>query len=72
MPDKLGGEFEFEVGRDDYFGSGNSIYYTVRLPHQCDHWEITYTQDKAQAIAEMETFVREAQAALEALREACP
>lgn len=76
-PEELGGEFEFEAGVKVearwYDADGVpqlATTYTVRLPHQCDAWEITEERDRDAAIEVMETFIREAQAALEKLREA--
>lgn len=43
-------------------------YWTVDLPHQCDEWEVASSTDPAEAVAEMEQFVSDAQAALEELR----
>lgn len=51
--------------------------FRVFLPHQCDDWEITGNGDlkydtveytREQAIADLEEFITEAQAALETLR----
>jgi len=68
-PKSLGGEYKFEVGVE----SGSPYRepaYTVQLPHSCGEWVVTAEADKAKAIAEMELFIVEAQAALEKLREA--
>ena len=75
VPDGLGGEFEFQAGISTTKGILDAdgqpqTYYTVRLPHQCDHWVITETPDRATAIAETELFIAEAREALAALKEA--
>lgn len=47
--------------------------WMVFLPHQCDWWEITKYEGadtKEEAIADMEQFIAEAQAALEELKAA--
>ena len=64
VPDELGGNFEFAAGLTE------GGYFTVRLPHQCDHWVITETKDRATAIAETERFIAEAREALAVLKEA--
>jgi len=76
-PDELGGRYEFAAGADvevDWWNDEGqpvtSTWYTVRLPHQCDSWEITRTRTREEAISEMETFIREAQEALARLRDA--
>ena len=76
-PDEMGGDFEFQAGieiKDGYYSNYRSrtlaVTYTVRLPHQCDEWVIAESHDKAVAITQMETFIREANAALDKLREA--
>ena len=73
-PDKLGGDFEFSAGikvENGYLtADGTLVLYTVTLPHQCDSWVITETLSREDAVTEMEAFIREAQAALEKLREA--
>lgn len=47
--------------------------WMVKLPHQCDSWDIAggdgYPVPHEEAVAAMERFIAEAQAALEALRE---
>lgn len=49
--------------------------YRVYLPHQCSDWDIVgydgyvQTSDQAEAVAELERFIAEAQRALTALRE---
>ena len=68
-PKSLGGENGFEVGIEP--GSPyREPAYTVRLPHQCGEWVVTAETDKAKAVAEMELFITEAQAALDKLRKA--
>lgn len=77
-PEDLGGQFGFKSGVKvavDYYrpnGEGPVLEttYVACLPHQCDAWEIAWSADRETAIAEMETFIREAQAALEKLKEA--
>lgn len=74
-PDELGGRFDFQAGLEaeaDLIGRDWVLVrsYTVRLPHQCDYWEITKSTDREQAIADMETFIAEAQAALRKLKDA--
>lgn len=76
-PDEMGGSFEFQTGieaRDGHFaGSGDgslTVVYTIRLPHQCEQWVIAESTDKDLAIAQAEVFIREANAALDKLREA--
>jgi hypothetical protein len=48
-------------------------HWQVHLPHQCDNWEIIggdYSgASQAEAVAELERFIAEAQQALVALRE---
>jgi hypothetical protein len=51
------------------FHIGRSPEWYVDLPHQCDEWDIAYG-DEVEAVAQMETFVAEAQAALARLRRA--
>lgn len=68
---ELGGKFDFSAGvadRDDYYKYDPT--YVVELPHMCGPWEVTRTNDKATAIAELETFIAEANKALDVLREA--
>ncbi len=43
-------------------------HWTVTLPHQCSLWVITDTPDVERAAAELERFIAEAQAALDAMR----
>jgi hypothetical protein len=66
MPEKLGGEFEFEVGHE---GSDEQPWYVVQLPHQCNEWTVAMDRDKTVVVAEVEKFVVEAQTALAKLRE---
>jgi hypothetical protein len=63
---KLDGEHGFEVGKQEHRNAAPA--YCVRLPHSCDHWVVAYAHTKDEAVAELETFIAEAQAALEALR----
>lgn len=74
-PDELGGKFDFQAGLEaeaDLIGGEWVLVrsYTVRLPHQCDYWEITKSTDPGQAVAAMEAFIAEAQAALQKLKDA--
>jgi hypothetical protein len=73
-PEDLGGEYGFRAGLAtewDYVDGEMLLQssYVVELPHQCDAWEITRRMVKAEAIAEMEKFIAEANAALDKLRE---
>ena len=52
-----------------FTASTNELMYNVYLPHRCESWEITDTPDKAEAIADMEQFIADAQAALARLME---
>lgn len=67
--------FGFEVGHQDADPSeGRAEGWWVRLPHQCAHWDIAGAEfgepaTQAEAVAELERFVTEAQDALAALRE---
>lgn len=63
------GAFEFEVCTWEE-EDGSPYAWKVQLPHQCDDWEITYGRDSshAEAVAAMEQFLAEGQAALERLR----
>lgn len=63
--------FKVECPADD---DGNTAdNWSVRLPHQCDAWDIAgsywHPVPHAEAVAELERFITEATAALEALRE---
>lgn len=59
------GEFDFEIGRWD----ADADSWFVQLPHQCDEWSISpYDSTHEQAVAAMEKFLAEGQAALERLR----
>jgi hypothetical protein len=76
-PDEMGGAFDFEAGVEikdgyysNYYKQTLAVTYTIRLPHQCDHWVIAESTDKELAIAQAEVFIREANAALDRLREA--
>lgn len=42
--------------------------WSVLLPHQCDAWVIAEKKPQIEAVAALETFIAEAQVALEALR----
>ncbi len=75
-PDEMGGAFNFmagaEVEADRTDSEGNWITetsYVVRLPHQCDYWEIVKSSDKETAVLTVEKFIAEANAALDKLRE---
>lgn len=69
-------EFEFKVKRGKVDGGRWSVF----LPHQCETWDIAgegdpddpYAGDScvphAEAVAELEKFIAEAQEALEALK----
>lgn len=65
MPEKLGGDFGFEVGYED-LPAGRWIL--VQLPHQCNEWLVACTKDKTEAIKRTERFIAEAQIALARLR----
>lgn len=66
MPQDLGGDFGFQVG---YEGEPGERWLHVRLPHQCDEWQVACTRNKAEAIERTERFIAEARGALEKLRE---
>lgn len=73
-PEDLGGEYGFCAGlATEWDTDGGEMFlrssYVVELPHQCDAWEITRCLLKSEAIAEMEKFIAEANAALDKLRE---
>ena len=68
--------FGFRVQREDGFSVDGPAedHWSVSLPHQCDSWDIVgegYCDGlpHAEAVAELERFISEARAALEALRE---
>jgi hypothetical protein len=42
--------------------------WSVFLPHKCDDWDIAYRVGPEEAVAALEAFVAEAQAALVALK----
>jgi hypothetical protein len=76
MPSKeeLGGEFNFQVGQEKEFDFSTDPpeyvpYYVVQLPHSCEEWRIAFYTDKAMAVAQVETFIAEAQTALARLRD---
>lgn len=51
---------------DEWDGPGYEIY----LPHQCDRWDIAYrSSPKNEAVERLEAFIKEAQSALEALKQ---
>jgi hypothetical protein len=67
-------EFGFRVRHPrDWEDSITSDNWIVELPHQCDAWTIAGDEydggTHAEAVAELERFIAEAQAALVALRE---
>jgi hypothetical protein len=62
---KLDGEHGFEVGKQEHWKAKPT--YRVQLPHSCDEWVVADADTKGEAVAELETFIAEAQAALEAL-----
>jgi hypothetical protein len=67
---KQGFRFRVESIQD-----GKHPGWRVYLPHQCDDWEITYTNfghgvPLPDAVAVMEEFIAEAQASLDSLRAA--
>jgi hypothetical protein len=71
----LGGEFEFILHRPYSSGTWHSSdRWGVGLPHQCDDWDIVgyygSATTHAEAVAGLERFITEAQAALAALRQA--
>lgn len=63
----LGGTFGFaiQVTLTDWEGEPlDDSEITVRLPHQCDAWEIVRgVVDQAEALERLQTFITEAQAA---------
>lgn len=66
-PNSMGGEFCFEVrARNLTWDPGTE--FVVQLPHSCEEWVIADAPTREQAVAAMETFVAEAQAALERLK----
>lgn len=68
---ELEGKFDFAAGVTDRNAYGKyDPTYVVELPHMCGPWEITSTQDKATAVADLEAFIAEANKALDVLREA--
>lgn len=56
---------EFKVTTENQWGDD---CYFIALPHQCDQWVITESDDKAEAIAEMEAFIEAADKALSELK----
>lgn len=75
-PEDLGGEYGFRAGLaaewdwdTDRGEMALNTAYVVELPHQCDAWEVTRIRDRDQAIADVECFIAEAQAALRKLKE---
>jgi hypothetical protein len=79
-PEPLGGRFGFSSGVDakpvwsDATGWSLETAYTVRHTVGTDHgdfeWTVTRSTDPDTAVVEMETFVREARAALARLKRA--
>ena len=53
----------FKVEHDEYDA------WDVALPHSCDAWEIVDSDDYERAVETLESFIKEAQAALKALKE---
>lgn len=75
-PEDLGGDYGFRAGictEWDWDTNRGEMAlgttYVVELPHQCNAWQITKEGDREQAIADMECFIAEAQAALRKLKE---
>ncbi|MFF4989642.1 hypothetical protein ACFY19_20785 [Streptosporangium saharense] len=68
------GEFKFSVYSADrtfYDNTGRgerARAWIVELPHQCDEWQVAQERSREAAVARMETFLAEGQAALERLR----
>lgn len=65
--------FGFEVRWEPPYYDGDETGWSVALPHQCDGWDIAGEgyhpeADHAVAVAELERFLAEGQAALDALR----
>lgn len=74
-------DFKFQVEKIDYDDYGDKLaspLWKVSLPHQCGRWRIDNTDiylegsTKEEAIEEVEEFIRQAQVALEALKEGRP
>jgi hypothetical protein len=62
-------KFGFTV--EKLYNRDADVHWVVRLPHQCDSWEITDEcsgAPHAEAVAETERFIAEATEALAALR----
>jgi hypothetical protein len=65
--------FGFEVQWHKSYYEDDEAGWSVGLPHQCDGWDIAGEEshpepDHAKTVAELERFIAEAQAALDALR----
>jgi hypothetical protein len=79
-PDELGGRFNFVAGVDAKAVWSNAtgwsletwytVRHTVKRPHQNIDLTITRSTDPDTAIEEMETYIREARAALARLKKA--
>lgn len=69
----MSGPFGFRVEWCEAEYEDETSGWNVNLPHQCDAWDIAgryaYPLLQAEAIAELERFIAEAQEALSALRE---
>lgn len=69
--------FGFTVKRTEAHAFGSEHFaagWSVSLPHQCDSWDIAGDDGyvgvpQEEAVAELESFIAEAQTALAALRE---
>lgn len=50
---------------DDFEDPEDAVYtgYEVGLPHQCDSWRITSTDNRSIALQELTRFIKEAQSA---------
>lgn len=61
-------EFEFSVAKVHHYYT-DEPFYRINLPHQCDEWTIAYTNSLQEAEDLLIQFIKEAQEALEKLRE---
>lgn len=67
--EKIPGDFGFEI--DTWWDDDDGLTrWTVQLPHQCGEWTITEELggDYEEAVARLEKFLEEGQAALARLR----
>jgi len=68
--EKIPGDFEFEI--DTWWDDDDGLTrWNVQLPHQCDAWKITegwMGASHEEAVARLEKFLAEGQAALARLR----